>query len=445
MVTPVTNKSIIHLSQRALPALRGVASISSFAICKDNLAPCLTKLFQRQEIKLIGIQLDTAAKVRLLGMRPDLATRTVAETPEAIFASLGLSAFLTQDKQLYILGDKQNDDLMVRGAIPPAAAGQPQIALPEMVPISDGLMIMKYEVTVSLFKRVMAGYSFEGAWSKELRKILADPEKEGGTLTWASLDDAVEFARKLSDLTGRQFRLPTEEEWEAVTDDLFGSNWEWTMTQSAGASYEKPSFVLRCRGRSGRDNYIPWERFSSNAIRLVEVLPIGTSATVPSIMDRYINRTDDRKTEDLANWLRFDLGHAAFNLASVVEHRRAVAALSLIDQADVNEILKTMIRGDNVNFKVMPRIMHQLAVNHTDYALPLFQRLADDSACVVVAVQDLLPKEASELLGVFLREVNGMERIASLLARCPKKLAELIEPYIEVLKAASDLSEIKSS
>ncbi|MDD5593343.1 MAG: hypothetical protein PHG97_01200 [Candidatus Margulisbacteria bacterium] len=117
MVTPVAFKPIIRLSQRALPALRGVVAISSFAIGKDRLGPCLTKIFKTQGIELKDIHLDSIAKIRLLGMQPSLEERAAGnETAESIFSSLELSAFLTRDQELYILGDKGNIKLMAAGS-----------------------------------------------------------------------------------------------------------------------------------------------------------------------------------------------------------------------------------------------------------------------------------------------------------------------------------------
>ncbi|MDD5593339.1 MAG: hypothetical protein PHG97_01180 [Candidatus Margulisbacteria bacterium] len=158
---------------------------------------------------------------------------------------------------------------------------------------------------------------------------------------------------------------------------------------------------------------------------------------------------EERKISDLADWLR--LRYNNFNTAATrlndIPPAQAAAALSQIYLNEtkpldngrrvfvVDEIFKAM--RSHGSFEKLAKIMHQLAVNHPDFALPLFKHLlADNYACVVIAVQNLLSKEASELLGVFLKEENGMDRIVSLLSRCPKEIAEEILPQIGLLEAA---------
>ena len=112
MITPVTNKSIIRLPQKALPALREVSEITSSPVGKDRLGPCLTALFKKQGIEPKDIRLDKAAGIRLMGMLPPLETRAGNEAIEQIFSGLELSVFLAQDQTLYILGDKGNLELL---------------------------------------------------------------------------------------------------------------------------------------------------------------------------------------------------------------------------------------------------------------------------------------------------------------------------------------------
>ncbi|MFA6170293.1 MAG: hypothetical protein WCW67_07690 [Candidatus Margulisiibacteriota bacterium] len=129
MVAPKTGNSIIRLPQKAVPAftmrvaLRGVVEISSFAIGKERLGPCLTALCQQQGIELNSIHLDRIAKVRLLGMQPSLETRSADGTAGNLFAGLQLQAFLTQDEALYILGDKRNIKPMAAEIGPDRIAG----------------------------------------------------------------------------------------------------------------------------------------------------------------------------------------------------------------------------------------------------------------------------------------------------------------------------------
>lgn len=144
--------------------------------------------------------------------------------------------------------------------------------VPEMVDISDKLSIMKGEVTVGLFKQVMQqGYEIKGDNADELKAVLNDPSKEGDDLIYVSLLDAREFARRLSEQTGRKFRVPTEAEWEAakklVYGQLSGKGWTWTETEIRAGS---GLYVLRHLDDVNRYNGYPEDRSDGSAVRLVE-------------------------------------------------------------------------------------------------------------------------------------------------------------------------------
>ncbi|MDD5593342.1 MAG: SUMF1/EgtB/PvdO family nonheme iron enzyme [Candidatus Margulisbacteria bacterium] len=265
------------MPQRNLPALRGVVESASFVIGKERLGPCLTALFKEQGIELKGISLDNVAKIRLLGMNPSLERRAADdETAERILSSLELSVFLAQDQTLYILGDKGNINLMAtdKPISTAAPASQPKIVIPEMIDMGN-YRIMKGEVTVGLFKQVMQGYTFIiGGNVSKFSALLDDPSQESKALTYVTLSEAIEFAKRLSDLTGRRFRLQTEEEWLQAKDRLSGDNRTWTTTTETdetdgGSGIE--SFYVLCSLRDGRSfSNISDHRRSDKAIRLVE-------------------------------------------------------------------------------------------------------------------------------------------------------------------------------
>ena len=141
----------------------------------------------------------------------------------------------------------------------------PQIIIPKMIEISDKISIMKDEVTVGLFKQVMDGYEITGHNAEELQAVLADSSQAGKALTYVSLLDSREFAKRLSDLTGRKFRIQTEEEWLTARDRLSGDNWTWTEPK-----YGESTFVLRHLSLVFRISDYPGPRYSSFAFRLVE-------------------------------------------------------------------------------------------------------------------------------------------------------------------------------
>lgn len=145
-----------------------------------------------------------------------------------------------------------------------------QIAIPAMIPIFSGrARIMIEEVTVGLFRQVMEKYTIKGHNAEVLQAILADPKKDKEPLTYVSLLDAREFAKRLSKLTNRKFRVQTEKEWLAAGDQLQGSKWTWTETKYF--SDDDNIYILRRRGCGQREGYYPLDsRIYNYAIRLVE-------------------------------------------------------------------------------------------------------------------------------------------------------------------------------
>jgi len=143
-----------------------------------------------------------------------------------------------------------------------------EIEIPEMIDISGmpNRAIMKNELTVGQFKQFVedTGYEIEGHHAQKLESLLASGDSNAA-LVFVSLFDARAYAKWLSQKTGRNFRVQTEEEWLAAKDQLSGNNWTWTETK-----YDESTFVLR-HLHDGRRNYnVPGDRYSNFAIRLVE-------------------------------------------------------------------------------------------------------------------------------------------------------------------------------
>ena len=139
------------------------------------------------------------------------------------------------------------------------------IEIPEMIDISDKVSIMKGEVTVKLFKQVMGDYTPTGHNADKLIAILDDPSKEGEILTYVSLLDGREVAKRLSALTGRKFRVQKETNFLQALAHLLGNNWTWTETK-----YDENTFVLRYKYCDSRFSNNPENRCGSYALRLVE-------------------------------------------------------------------------------------------------------------------------------------------------------------------------------
>ena len=139
------------------------------------------------------------------------------------------------------------------------------IEIPEMIDISDKVSIMRGEVTVKLFKQVMGDYTPTGHNADKLIAILDDPSKEGEILTYVSLLDGREVAKRLSALTGRKFRVQKETNFLQALAHLLGNNWTWTETK-----YDENTFVLRYKYCDSRFSNNPENRCGSYALRLVE-------------------------------------------------------------------------------------------------------------------------------------------------------------------------------
>jgi hypothetical protein len=115
--------------------------------------------------------------------------------------------------------------------IKPATKEVLMLELPEMLEISKNVSISEGEITVGLFKKVMGKYRPKGHNAKELQAILDDPSKEGSSLEYVSLIDARKFVNRLSQLTGRHFRIQTMNEWYNFHNFFSGENWTWTETK----------------------------------------------------------------------------------------------------------------------------------------------------------------------------------------------------------------------
>ncbi len=143
-----------------------------------------------------------------------------------------------------------------------------QIQLLQMVAIPgmQGKLITPDEITVGLFRQVMPEYEPSGHKAAELAEVLRSADANT-PLNWVNLqDDGRGFAGKYSELTGRQFRNPTEAEWEAAKHLLTGNLWTWTETK-----YSNDTFVLRNLGDGGRFSGNPEDRYcGSLGLRLVE-------------------------------------------------------------------------------------------------------------------------------------------------------------------------------
>ncbi|MFC1568101.1 hypothetical protein ACFL37_00195 [Candidatus Margulisiibacteriota bacterium] len=138
----------------------------------------------------------------------------------------------------------------------------------EMLYLSDKVAIMKGLVSVELFKQVMEGYEFRGDDAPKLKAVLTHPEKAGEAVTWASILDAFEFAKRMSQRTGRKFRLPTEAEKKKADKLSIGYDGYHALNNTWSDAVSR--FFIKGDARLERDEDLVNWRFSHTAIRLVE-------------------------------------------------------------------------------------------------------------------------------------------------------------------------------
>jgi formylglycine-generating enzyme required for sulfatase activity len=185
----------------------------------------------------------------------------------------------------------------------------------------DGFAIGSKEVDQALWKAVMGGNP----------SAVQDPSAPVTRITWK---DAVKFTGKLSRLTGVQFRLPTEAEWEFAArryPSMAGGVWEWCSDWWREKWDNEPEFNP-AGPESGTGKAL---RGNSSAVvkpRILdrkELVPQGKSADVgmrlalsvgepcPSeCLDVYYNRIDREKTEDLTVET-FKVGPVSFRMKPV--------------------------------------------------------------------------------------------------------------------------------
>lgn len=145
-------------------------------------------------------------------------------------------------------------------------AAQALRLLPALHAVSDKLSIMKTAVTVDLFKLAMGGYKFTGHGADKLKAVLADPARTQTPQNYVSLLDAREFAKRLSALTGRRFRVQTEAEWMASKEKLMAKQYNWVEEANSGYG----NVVFRSLSFIYQEHFDPARRYPNVAIRLVE-------------------------------------------------------------------------------------------------------------------------------------------------------------------------------
>lgn len=201
---------------------------------------------------------------------------------------------------------KQIQKLLVNGKVEIARELLEVKVLPELAKVDESLLpmlhlpgryynIMMSEVTVGQFKQFVehSGYKITGHNSNRLKRILAEcrhPQKEA--VYCVNLYDSEAYAKWLSEQIGREFRVPTEEEWEyamtfAMTIDrkiMSGEGFEWTRTKWGRNRYALHSFYYDRKVEKARRydpncislpvDFLPSERYIDASMRLIEAIKI---------------------------------------------------------------------------------------------------------------------------------------------------------------------------
>ncbi len=125
MVNAINGKTIFRVpGKQAATRFKGLKetfSIKTFEYGRRRLGPTITDMLNKVGENIKEINIDNAAKARLLIMEPALEERVKkGETLEQIFPSQGLSLFLTEEQILYILGNQlQINSIKVLAKDPP--------------------------------------------------------------------------------------------------------------------------------------------------------------------------------------------------------------------------------------------------------------------------------------------------------------------------------------
>jgi hypothetical protein len=99
--------------------------------------------------------------------------------------------------------------------------------LPEMIPLSGNLSIMKTGISVALFGRLVKEEEINGSNDALIKEIMGNPQAQTNILNCISGQDAGMLAKKLNALTNRKFRLPTKDELLLAINQLSEASWIW--------------------------------------------------------------------------------------------------------------------------------------------------------------------------------------------------------------------------
>lgn len=103
-----------------------------------------------------------------------------------------------------------------------ALVARPQLDLSEMISLSDNVRIMSRGVSCRLFQQVMRpkNYLYPGHNGAQIARILRKRSGLDYNCAFINLEDALLFVQTINEITGRSFRLPTEEEWLKLKPSL---------------------------------------------------------------------------------------------------------------------------------------------------------------------------------------------------------------------------------
>ncbi len=88
--------------------------------------------------------------------------------------------------------------------------------------MGNGIRIMRNEVTANLFRLVMADYEFPRGQNEFLVEQMTTPKFWKRPVQSVPTKLTLEFFLRLIDLTGRRFRIPTNDEYEAARLNRLG-------------------------------------------------------------------------------------------------------------------------------------------------------------------------------------------------------------------------------
>ena len=167
-----------------------------------------------------------AALALMLAVAADASS---AEPPKEFTNSIGMKFKLIPAGE-FMMGSPESDSSAYRHR-------KPQ----HKVRITKPFYLGMYEVTQAEYEKVMGKNPSAFSKGGKHAKNVSGKDTSGYPVEQVSWDDAVEFCKRLSAQEGKNYRLPTEAEWEYAC--RAGTTTKWSFSDKRFAWYDEPRLL----------------------------------------------------------------------------------------------------------------------------------------------------------------------------------------------------------